>query len=859
MPDQDPYAATAIKPPAKKARAVMPAGDPYAATAVQASASPPVNTVPSNNPPTQEGFLASAAAPFVDTVKALVPHSWKELGRRAAPGVAQYDAIKNMFIKPAIEQGKQAIDEFKQANAQTPWTSFRPSPAAATHRELSLGHALAALLPGVGPWAAQIAQKEGEQIGTENYSGAAGTAVGNILLALTPKVVGKVGTAIPEALARTLTDTGKGPIRELVAERVAENEKIGAVNTDRLEKQRQDQVKADYNHRAELLKLKQEYAQQARDATEKARTGTAEDRQKVQAKNLAAKQKYEQSVRDTQQKYEDKKAEVTRSNIKAGTDYRGNLLKLRQEYEQQVRDANQKFSGNKAAVERANTESRRQYNQRVGDVVQQNRAATAAERIRVDQESKLQVGGSQLMYSLRQLDQALRARAGTMFDTVREKVGTITRPGTDLGTAAHTALSKISGSSEVPKPFKDILAKYKEAEPNELPFTTSTGGTTIVPKGHPIYEVLKSHGTMAPPVTFGDLQGYYTETGAELSKGTLPGDVYLATKELHNAVGDMMQEMASAAGAGKELWDSRVFYRNYMDAFHEPTGPSGSGSPIAQALLAKDPAVAVDKFAGDAGDRGIAILHRYSDSLANLAQSVRKIAQEKVTIPMRKSAVDIPAPKIKPVPTGANLPLPPVIPDAPIPASMPAGANLPLPGIVETPPAARAANLPLPPVLPEPKTVPVELKPRTTISTPDLVAARRAAAEARAGKVQTRGTWVATWPIFQAMRALWGGHIPSIPAMAIESAGTFATAKAATALMRYPPMMEFLTKARPEDLALIPPDLRGDLSGLVQQARQRGIKVAPALVAAAAAGQQSQTTPAQAIQAMQPVSTGASQ
>jgi hypothetical protein len=163
--------------------------------------------------------------------------------------------------------------------------------------------------------------------------------------------------------------------------------------------------------------------------------------------------------------------------------------------------------------------------------------------------------------------------------------------------------------------------------------------------------------------------------------------------------------------------------------------------------------------------------------------------------------------------------------------------------------------------------VPLELKPQQTISSPDIVAARRAAAETRANKVWNRGQWAATWPIFQAARALWGGHIPSIPMMGLESAGMLATVKATTGLLRYPPMIRFLEQARPEDVLLIPPELRGDLPGLVSQAQQQGIKVAPALTAAAAgtsagATGRSQDMPSlpsqvtqaiQAIQAMQPV------
>ena len=135
----------------------------------------------------------------------------------------------------------------------------------------------------------------------------------------------------------------------------------------------------------------------------------------------------------------------------------------------------------------------------------------------------------------------------------------------------------------------------------------------------------------------------FFETGAELAKGDLPGDIYTATKELHNSIGDMMQKMAKGAGseANKMFWDSRKFYSGYMDTFHEPAGPSSSGSPVAQALLAKDPVVAADIFSGKSGDRGIADLRRYSDSLANLAQDIRQRAQTDIKVPARKSVMDL--------------------------------------------------------------------------------------------------------------------------------------------------------------------------------------------------------------------------
>jgi hypothetical protein len=658
-------------------------------------------------------------------------------------------------------------------------------PAGLAQTATGISHGDSAALESLDPAAMGENSYKGLQQDTSDIGpmAALGNLGGDALTAYaTGKLGGKVadtGIAAAEgtgdaaqSIVRRMAGSGPGVARALVREATEDNRQIALRNADKqaeaMDKWHEAQTKADYDHRADLLKLRQQYAQSVRDATEKARTGTAKDRAEVQSKNLAAKQKYEQDVRDAQQKYATDRAEALR----------------------------------------ANAEAQRALNQKVGQTAQQNRAATAAERAKVDQEGKLQVGGSQLIYGLQQLDKALRDRAGTMFDAVREKVGTVTRPGTDLGTRARAALTKISGSSTVPKPFSDILGKYPETEPEFIEYQGAQ-----IPKTNRLYDVLKQQGmgAGAPPVTFGDLQGYYTETGAELSKGTLPGDVYLATKELHNAIGDMMQEMASGAGAGKEFWDSRVFYRNYMDTFHEPTGPSGSGSPVAQALLAKDPAVAVEKFAGDAGDRGIAVLRRYSDSLANLAQNVRRTAREKVTVPARKSAVDIPAPKATPVP---------------------AGANLPLPGVVESLPAARAANLALPPVLPDDPVVPFhdpKLTPPRTISAEEIQRRNAAGIHSRAQGMATRLLgWTAIWPAFRILSELTRTGSASLrPLAAIPAAG--AAGLGVESLLEYPPVMDFLTRATPRQIATIPPELRGSMPEIINEAKARGVKISPIL------------------------------
>ena len=87
--------------------------------------------------------------------------------------------IQRMPIAPAAAEAQKARTEFQEANKLTPASKFKPSAQAAEHRQLALGHALAAAVPGVGPWAAQFAEQAGTQVGQGDIAGAAGTAAGN--------------------------------------------------------------------------------------------------------------------------------------------------------------------------------------------------------------------------------------------------------------------------------------------------------------------------------------------------------------------------------------------------------------------------------------------------------------------------------------------------------------------------------------------------------------------------------------------------------------------------------------------------------------------------------------------------------
>jgi hypothetical protein len=75
-----------------------------------------------------------------------------------------------------------------------------------------------------------------------------------------------------------------------------------------------------------------------------------------------------------------------------------------------------------------------------------------------------------------------------------------------------------------------------------------------------------------------DLQGYYSELNRELSKGTLPGDVYAAYDTLHESFGNEMQRIADDNGVGAERKDASDYWRRMKQAFGKEYNPSDAAT-----------------------------------------------------------------------------------------------------------------------------------------------------------------------------------------------------------------------------------------------------------------------------------------
>lgn len=218
---------------------------------------------------------------------------------------------------------------------------------------------------------------------------------------------------------------------------------------------------------------------------------------------------------------------------------------------------------------------------------EQARQATQAQAKRTYQEQ-----GARLVNRVQDVAKNVKAKVDALYDDLRQKTAGATAEPEDVGKAVQNAENKIKGSSENLKIFRDILSKNPDtAAPESIEYQGAQ-----IPKGHALYDVLLEmgkEGSEKTPISFGDLQGYYSELGDKLAAGNLPGDVYQALKSLQGDIGGMMDKIAAEKGVGSQLKTARNLYRDYMQTFRENTGPSGSASPIAKSLLAKDPAFAL--------------------------------------------------------------------------------------------------------------------------------------------------------------------------------------------------------------------------------------------------------------------------
>lgn len=340
------------------------------------------------------------------------------------------------------------------------------------------------------------------------------------------------------------------------------------------------------------------------------------------------------------------------------------------------------------------------------------------------------------------------------YSAVNEKLGGFPADTGDLTDALQDSLSRISGTGTEPPILKSVADRL-----------LNEGG-----------------------VSYGDLQGYYSELGRELSKGTLPGDIYNAYDTLHEAIGSEMQRIADAQGEGAALHDARNYWRRMKQAFGKPYNPNDAGNLVLEKTSPEYARKAEQenrlRLLGSF-DKGIPST---AEHIANLRKGLDALPKEQ---PLRKVVKGLPE-----------------RPEAVAPKS------------VEKPNKV------------EPPDRPKDFAPKK-IGAEDIRLVKQEALVKTRQKIVSRINRVAAYgggfaAIFELMRGQVGLGLES----AAAAGAVYTGGQVIDALLQNPKVVESLTRPTAKDIAAIPMDMRDNLANVAREAQKRGIKVSPALMLA---------------------------
>lgn len=297
----------------------------------------------------------------------------------------------------------------------------------------------------------------------------------------------------------------------------------------------------------------------------------------------------------------------------------------------------------------------------------------------------------------------------------------------------------------------------------------------------PIMKDMERRMSTGDDLSYRDLQGYRSEIGRELQKGSLPSDVYHAYKGMQASITDAMSDIAKSRGLGDAFDAARDYYRKMSDTFDDPS------SPIRKALNSTESGGVIKAFKGK-DKSGIEALAQYDPDLAQRINTTRGYAAEANSI---------------------------------------------------RPSTAQPKAMPILP--PKPATAAPEI---TKVGPEDIQSAKGEALAKRANKIRTTGHGLAnTLAVLDTVRNLVHGNLAGIGTDIAARGGLSLAQHGLAFALERPGVVEFLTKPTAADiaeLAKLPAEQRTaaaqNLQPLLDAATARGLKVAPAIAALTAGG-----------------------
>jgi hypothetical protein len=354
------------------------------------------------------------------------------------------------------------------------------------------------------------------------------------------------------------------------------------------------------------------------------------------------------------------------------------------------------------------------------------------------------------------------------IETAREKA-------LETGNDKYTAVNKELNPIEVnPDFYEKSLSEAVDSIKGSAPEPTFLGN---------IAKRMKAK----EPIRYEDLQSDYSRLGRELSKGTLPGDVYHAYDQIHEAIGQEMQTIADTKGMGAQLTEARDYWRRMKQAFGKSRVPSDEAT---EALRTSDP----ERYAKTIQDKRVNLQSSFDPRLPGLYEHIENLKKGAESLPKPVPAREIQRPVTEANPTAPKVPAkaPPVMPDV------------------------------------------------QKIGTEEMRSANAEAFKKQRQNVVNRIDWAAAGagivgPIIETARAMLGkgGGLGNAAAEGMLGSTLYATAKAVDALLQKPAVVKFFTEPTAAQLSHITPEMRGQIRPIIKAAQSKGIAVNPKLLRAA--------------------------
>ena len=512
--------------------------------------------------------------------------------------------IKRMLIDPAKQQAEQAASEFKQAAP----TSLHPTQEQLEHRQKAAGHALATVVPGVGPWAAQVGEQLGTQIGTGDVAGAVGTAAGNAALYAAPhaaKLGGRLVGSGAHDFFRGVTNTDPRALRKMAQETIKKNADAATEAAEKNAKAAKDHLEKTQEAVHETAGREEAYKGKVKTTDEKAREEHAKTRAEVAKKNSDAQTKHAADV-----------AKVREENAKLIRDEQ-KRIDTQQRLDVASKNLDQKIEKAKAKAKADDDAAWDKWREKVGAV-----AAPSDEIV-----GQINASKSSLM------DPADVAEF--------RKVLKETKPsGADLSELQNTRNS-IAKENGLGKSYDEATPENKKA----IDEIVNRLGLDLD----------DTEAAATRPVNATRLHVWKTQLEYAVRNATR-GNVVHAIGQVLDKVRDTETKLSEEAGAGNELATAREIHGPYKDTF--VNSPNEPATVASKTLAETSPEYAKTK----ARTKRLEMLGKYDPSIVADAKQIDSLRSDLDKLPDKGPAQE----RLKPLPAPPEL-IPE--PEPPVPAA----------------------------------------------------------------------------------------------------------------------------------------------------------------------------------------------